>query len=457
MRVKGDSNNPQPLTTNRQPPTTPGMPFYQRLLLLAFLLVLIYLYGLGFLAYSLYTAIGVVLSSWIMSRRALDQIAHTRTLSRKRCNVGESVNVSLELVNNKTLPVLWVLAEDWISQRLPVEGERVKLLSLRAGQVTVLRYEVDCKYRGYHRVGPLILESGDLFGLSRKFRTGRSSDYVTVLPKVVPLTSYDIHAHRPIGEIRTELQMYEDPSRLAGVRRYVRGDSLSRIHWRATARTGTLHSRVYDPTTMIGANIILDFHADAYAGERNFERSELAVTAAISLTAFILEQKQQVGLLSNGRDALDRIREEKEESEFAADSWVRSRAAARELASEEPTSDRLRPVEIPNRRGEEQFEQLMVTLARLEITDGLRLGEMLFAEYNRLPRDAALIVITGKIDAMLADVLGEAKRSGFVVAVFIIDDDAEYQRAAARLSMLGMQCYHLRNDGDLSDLAMRTI
>ncbi|PJB66283.1 MAG: hypothetical protein CO095_13230 [Armatimonadetes bacterium CG_4_9_14_3_um_filter_58_7] len=82
---------------------------------------------------------------------------------------------------------------------------------------------------------------------------------------------------------------------------------------------------------------------------------------------------------------------------------------------------------------------------------------MLFAEYNRLPRDAALIVITGKVDAMLADVLGEAKRSGFVVAVFIIDDDAEYQRAAARLSMLGMQCYHLRNDGDLSDLAMRTI
>jgi len=420
-------------------------------LLIIFLVLLIYLYRLGFLAYSLYVAIGVTLTSLMMSRQSLERILHTRTLSRKRCNVGESITVSLELVNDKTFPVLWVLAEDWVSPRLPVTGERLKLLTLRPGETTVLRYEVLCNCRGYHRIGPLILESGDLFGLSRKFRTGRSADYVTVLPKVIPITSYDIYTHRPIGEVRAELQIYEDPSRLAGVRQFRQGDSLNRIHWRATARTGVLHSRVFDPSTMIGANIVLDFHHDSYAGARGFERAELAVTTAISIAAFIIEQKQQAGLLSNGRDALDRIREELEEQEFT------SRSAARALASAELVSDRLRPVEVPLRRGEEQYEQLLVTLARLELTDGLHLGEMLFAEYNRLPRDAALILITGKLEEVLVEVIGEIKRSGFVVALFLIDDENENLSATSRLAPLGVQCYHIRSEEDLHDLAIRTL
>lgn len=423
---------------------------FTRVLLVLFILFLIYLFGLGFLAYSLYTMIGVLVTSWMMSRQSLDRIDHARTLSRRRCDVGETVTVSTEIINNKTTPVLWVLAEDLIPQRLPVKGELVKLLSLRPGQTALIKYEVECKHRGYHRMGPLLLESGDLFGLARRFRTGRSADYITVLPRVTPIASYGIHTHRPIGEVRVQTQIYEDPTRIAGVREYVRGDSLSRVHWKATARTGVLHSKIYEPTTMIGANIVLDFHVEAYDEPEAFERSELAVTVASSLTAFILEQKQQVGLLSNGRDALDRVREEQGEVELS------SRAEARRVATEEETSDRLRPVEVRARRGDGQFEQIMVTLARLELTDGLPLGAMLLSEYTRLPRDAALVVIAGKVDDLLLGVLGEMKRSGFVVAVFIINHTVEWERAILRLAPLGIQCYHVQREQDLMDLAVKT-
>jgi uncharacterized protein (DUF58 family) len=201
---------------------------------------------------------------------------------------------------------------------------------------------------------------------------------------------------------------------------------------------------------MIGANIVLDFHVRAWEEPEAFERSELAITAVASLSAFIIEQKQQVGFLSNGRDALDRVREEQGEVE------LKSRAEARQLASEEGTSDRLRPVEVTTRRGDGQFEQIMVTLARLELTDGLRLGEMLLAEYTRLPRDAALIVIVGKVDDLLLGMLAEVKRSGFVVAVFLINHPAEWERAILRLAPMGIQCYHIQRQQDLTDLAVRT-
>ncbi|MBI3922061.1 MAG: DUF58 domain-containing protein [Armatimonadetes bacterium] len=421
-----------------------------RFLFLLFVLLLIHLYGLGFLAYSLYALAGVLLSSWLMSRQSLAGIEHKRTVSRQRCDVGESVTVSVEITNAKSLPVLWMLVEDYVTGRLPVSGERLRVFSMRPGQTGLLRYEVKCLCRGYHAMGPLLFESGDLFGLSRKFRTGSTVDYVTVLPKVVPLTTYGISTHRPIGEVRVQTQIHEDPTRLAGVREYVRGDSLNRVHWKATARTGTLHSKVYEPTTMIGANIVLDFHVDTYEGPEAFERSELAVTTAISLAAYILEHKQQVGFLSNGRDALDRIKEEREGAEVA------SRSEARRLASEEGTSDRLRPVEVRNRRGDAQLEQMLVTLARLELTDGLSVGEVLLAEYTRLPRDAALIVITGRVDPLLLEVITEVKRSGFVVAMFVINHAVEWERSVVSLAPLGIQCYHVRDERDLADLAVAT-
>ena len=67
-------------------------------------------------------------------------------------------------------------------------------------------------------------------------------------------------SRRPIGDVRLTHRLYEDPTRIAGVRPYEAGDPLNRIHWRATARTGRLHSKVYEPSTLAGATILLDFH-----------------------------------------------------------------------------------------------------------------------------------------------------------------------------------------------------
>src|SRR6202040_2097818 len=107
-------------------------------------------------------------------------------------------------------PVPWVLLEDMLPARalverharLKVRKKRMKLAMLWGHGTTELRYEIEFKMRGYYQVGPLVLESGDLFGLHRRYRVGSEPHFVLVYPRIVPLEGYDLTSRRPIGEIR---------------------------------------------------------------------------------------------------------------------------------------------------------------------------------------------------------------------------------------------------------------
>ncbi|HIE52986.1 MAG TPA: DUF58 domain-containing protein, partial [Armatimonadetes bacterium] len=386
-----------------------------------------YVFHIGFFAYALYALLAAILVSQALGHYSLVGVTQERFCSARRARIGDTFNVSVEVRNEKLLPVVWMLAEDLVPEHLEVEGTAAKVVFLRSGRSFSLAYQVKCTLRGYYQLGPLMLESGDLFGLVRRFKTGEEANYVIVHPKVVPIWRYGIATRRPVGEVRVQQKIYEDPSRMVGVREYQQGDRLTRIHWRATARVGRLLSKVYEPTTMVGALLALDFHAPTYGEVQRYERSELGVVAAASLAKYICDQRQAVGFISNGRDAADRVRWEREEREVA------SRAEARQLATLRERSERLRPVEVETRRGGEQLQLILDALARLELSDGLPFSEMLRNEYPRLPRDAAFVALVPQVTPHLLAVFEEMKRSGFVITVFILQDPLEFHRAQAPL------------------------
>ena len=68
-----------------------------------------------------------------------------------------------------------------------------------------------------------MLETGDLMGFFRRYRTGAPPRFLTVLPNVIPLTQYEIGSRRPIGEIRMRENVMNDPTRLRGIRQWQAG------------------------------------------------------------------------------------------------------------------------------------------------------------------------------------------------------------------------------------------
>src|SRR6185369_3886481 len=222
------------------------------------------------------------------------------------------------LENRSWIPVPWMLVEDLLPRRalirsppnLQITGRRLHLVSFRGRARKTITYQLKCNCRGYYQLGPLVAETGDVFGLYRRYRVLSEPSFLLVMPEVIPLEGFDIASRRPIGEVRMSHRLFEDPTRIAGVRDYQAGDPLNRVHWRATARTGTLHSKVYEPSTVAGVTLLLEFHVNAHEKHHEPHRSDLAITAAASIANAVYLMNQQVGLITNGRDAADRVRHE---------------------------------------------------------------------------------------------------------------------------------------------------
>jgi uncharacterized protein (DUF58 family) len=426
----------------------------------ALLLLVALILESGLLAYSMYVLLGLLLVSRLLARGGITHLRARRTDGARSAEIGESVGVEIVVDNDGWLPVPWVLLEDLLPakalvesrQRLKVKKKRVKIAMLWGGGQVKLAYQIEFKLRGYYQIGPLVVETGDLFGLHRRYRVGTAPHFVLVYPDVVALEGYNLTTRRPIGEIRMTHRLFEDPTRIAGVRPYELGDPLNRVHWRATARTGQLHSKIYEPSTIAGATIVLDFHEAGYPAKNEPVRSELAVTTAVSLAYAVAQLGQQVGLVTNGRDAADRIRQEGWASDY------RTRDEARKSASMKDESDRLAPLLVETRRGAEQMQRIMEVLARVELTDGLSFAQLLDEVTGRLPRDATVVALLGRAPTSTVLALANLKRRGYAVTVILIlFDEESLDKATGRFLAEGIEVRQVRNEATLASICQKQL
>ncbi len=416
----------------------------------------------GLVAFAGYVLLGVYLLSRFLARRWVHNLGATRTCDSAPREVGETTEVTVTLTNTGSLPIAWVLVEDLLpdfavkarTPRLTVKGKRVHVATLRGKQTKTIKYRVTFLMRGYYPLGPTLLETGDVFGLHRRHRVIGKPVYVMVYPKVVALPKYNFASERPIGEVRLQNRLFEDPTRTAGVRQYVMGDPLQRVHWKVTARTGQLHCRIYEPTTLAGATIVMDFHLDGYHKRGEPFRSELAVTAAVSLAYAISVLNVQIGFASNGRDAADHIREESlaAESDEAQVEGHATRDAASQRFGMNDDSDRMRPVVVGTRRGFDQFQQIREALARLELTDAFTFAQLALEMASRMPRDATVIAVLPRVPTETAIALGTLRRQGFAVSAILIGLD-ENEKLEAHGRLLAERVRDIRYANTLEELA----
>ena len=352
-----------------------------------------------------FTVIYFLVAILVLSRLWVGRAAGRLRVERRfveRAFTGDQVEVELRVPNGGWLPLPWLELSDSVPLPLQAAPFGRRVLSLGPHEEERIRYRLTCRRRGYYTLGPATARTGDLFGIARRALTWHTARPLIVYPRVVPLRRLELPTRTPLVALPARVPLFEDPSRVMGVRDYRRGDSPRRMHWPATARTGRLVVKQYQPAIARETLICLDLDRGSYAGERRHDAPELAIVAAASFANHVVVREGlPVGLLTSAWDPLAGAR-----ADFT----------------------------LPPRVGRAQLIGLLEILARVEVApateaagaDGAEGAD--FVERVRRARadlswGTTVVVITGRESDGLHETLLGLRRGGFAPTLLLVQPD----------------------------------
>ncbi|KAM9864497.1 hypothetical protein ACIFOC_02776 [Leucobacter aridicollis] len=198
------------------------------------------------------------------------------SVDRLRVVAGSAVEVRVAVENASRRPALPATAE------LPVgDALREVPVPFIAGHASVeLPLAVEAAARGVIAVGPLTLARRDPLGLLRREVTWRDTHLVRVHPKTVALPPGSAGMVRDL-EGAASARLTDADLSFHAVRDYLPGDPLRHVHWKSTAKSGTLMVRQYEESQTARAAVLFDAEVESYATADEFE---LGVSVAASLS-----------------------------------------------------------------------------------------------------------------------------------------------------------------------------
>ncbi len=189
---------------------------------------------------------------------------------------GGEVHLTVSVQNTAARPMMPAIIE------LPV-GEALRELTvpfLAAGQQASLPVAIAAPRRGVIAVGPLTVAHGDPLGLLRREHTWPEKHRVHVHPRTVMPPPNSAGLVRDL-EGQASSRLVDSDLSFHAVREYVPGDAVRNIHWKSTAKTGSLMVRQYEETQTARVAVLFDARREEYASDDEFE---LGVSLAASLS-----------------------------------------------------------------------------------------------------------------------------------------------------------------------------
>lgn len=255
----------------------------------------------------------VTITARVWAALSLQDLNYSIVSETTHAVVGDEIEISLNVENRKPLPLPWLRISEFIPQGVEVVGREDDFIDYMYGTpinetVSLGRYErlrrkhkLRALNRGHYNFGPSEISSGDLFGLYvRSKNIDRHKWSLIVFPEIVSLTDLDLKAARPIGDTKSPVPLWRDPTRPAGIREYRPGDTIKSIDWKSSARRGEIFVRVYDPSVSMQAVVL----TEGSITDRPWEGFRLDVLEAVASCAASVAQRSidlgfKTGLIVN--------------------------------------------------------------------------------------------------------------------------------------------------------------
>jgi len=200
-----------------------------------------------------------------------------------------------------------------------------------------LSYLITGVRRGVWPIGPLVLRTVDPFGLAQREQEFGETRTVTVVPEVFTLAPLTVRVGAAGGTAHTSSSRLGQGSDNLSPRRYISGDSMRRIHWRATAHRGQLMVRQEEEESSPDALVILDRSASRWArpGEHEDPAFETAVSMCASVAVHLVQEGYGVDVIDSAGVLLGTLRghEDDRDGLLVALALVSPRGDARDVTT----------------------------------------------------------------------------------------------------------------------------
>jgi uncharacterized protein (DUF58 family) len=351
----------------------------------------------------------------LWTRYGVRRVEYGRTLGASRAVVGDEVALDVTIWNRKPLPLPWVAVDDLVTDGITIReqpqldrdqerhGRRIlfNAWSLAWYERVVRHFHVDADRRGSYEFGPFRMRIRDILGrdAAETEPEEAGTDSLVISPRTAPVRSTG-HDLAPIGDRRARQGLVHDPALFGGVRPFQPGDSLRRIHWRATARLGEPVSRRYEPAR--GREVLIALDVQTIEGPHwqmtyDDEAFESLCVAAGSIARRLLADGAACGLAAASFTGT-----------VETTAFLAPDAAAGQVTRVGALLARIGPV------SSSPYERLLTWLTR------------------RIPPGTTILALTARDPRTWLAAVRRLARSGYGVEIVCMGPDAALHAAAAR-------------------------
>jgi len=262
----------------------------------------------------------LVIGGWVWTQWVARGLKLSRNARVTRANVGDFFEEHFEVLNGSRILAPWI--EVFNCSRIPyASGSRLLTLVLGRQKRTYLA-RTWLTRRGAFALGTTRISTGDPFGLFRSSKDIPPAQTLIVLPMLFELKSFSLPPGLLPGGQVIRSKSPDITPHAAGVREYVHGDAMKRIHWPTSIRRNQLMVKEFEQDPQAEVWLYLDSqnavhhekpsqHEQSPAESVFFGRKpdfklppsslEYSISITASLAHYFIAQRRAVGYASAGQ------------------------------------------------------------------------------------------------------------------------------------------------------------
>lgn len=229
---------------------------------------------------------------------------------REYTECGTSLYLTETVTNDKfmPLPILHIKFatdrsfkfEDNENASVTDSYHRNDVFSIMGNEKITRKLKFEVSKRGLYRINVIEIVAKNFFMTGSFARQIKNDALLYVFPQKYTDIRFDNIYRSFMGDFAARSSVIEDVFTFRGIRDYSSSDSMNRINWKASARSGVLKVNVYDYSREQRIKLILNLEPNIML--KSDAMSEICISLASSVAMRLLDEHIPVALISNGLD-----------------------------------------------------------------------------------------------------------------------------------------------------------